>query len=196
MLASSLDYEVTLTAVARLAVPQMAEWCVVDIARTRRRAEASCGGACGPAKSRLGSRVGPEISVRPATRRLGPRPSCAAAGRSTPSSPKPCSWTRARDSRLSRVHARPRPDVLHVRASDCSRPHSGHDHLCRRFRRAPLWEGGSCARRGSGAARRGSHRECDALCRGTARANRAGGGAFRARARTKTACCSPWTPAG
>src|SRR5947208_2107237 len=32
-LASSLDYEVTLAAVARLAVPEMAEWCVVDMAR-------------------------------------------------------------------------------------------------------------------------------------------------------------------
>ena len=33
VLASSLDYEVTLAAVARLAVPQMADWCVVDMAR-------------------------------------------------------------------------------------------------------------------------------------------------------------------
>ena len=33
VLASSLDYEETLTAVARLAVQQMADWCVVDIAR-------------------------------------------------------------------------------------------------------------------------------------------------------------------
>ena len=34
VLASSLDYEVTLKAVARLAVPQMADWCVVDMARS------------------------------------------------------------------------------------------------------------------------------------------------------------------
>src|SRR4051812_12878490 len=34
VLASSLDYEVTLAAVARLAIPQIADWCVVDIARS------------------------------------------------------------------------------------------------------------------------------------------------------------------
>ncbi len=34
VLASSLDYETTLAAVARLAVPHVADWCVVDIAET------------------------------------------------------------------------------------------------------------------------------------------------------------------
>ena len=31
MLASSLDYRETLSSVARLAVPTLADWCVVDV---------------------------------------------------------------------------------------------------------------------------------------------------------------------
>ncbi len=54
LLASSLDYETTLTAVARMAVPHVADWCAVDMiepgGRTRRLAVAHID----PAKVRLG----------------------------------------------------------------------------------------------------------------------------------------------
>lgn len=39
MLAGSLDYEATLTAVANLAVPAIADWCAVDIGTASGRIE-------------------------------------------------------------------------------------------------------------------------------------------------------------
>ena len=64
VLASSLDYETTLAAVARMAVPHVADWCVVDMLEpdgaTRRLAVAHPD----PAQGRAGLGAGPALSAR------------------------------------------------------------------------------------------------------------------------------------
>ena len=66
ILGGSLDYEATLKAVAELAVPHMADWCAVDMARRRGRGRAPRGGRGTP--TRRGGR--PRRSI---TRRYPPR---------------------------------------------------------------------------------------------------------------------------
>ena len=59
-LASSLDYEVTLAKVARLAVPTFADWCAIDVAEDREHL------APGPARTDVHHRADEESAVRSA----------------------------------------------------------------------------------------------------------------------------------
>ena len=130
VLGSSLDYEQTLTDVARLAVPRIADWCAVDIfvgkparapgTRARRPAQGrprprAPGDDAGGVRSRR--RCGdphPHAGARPRDRRRG-----------------------ARDVRLRRAPARDRPlaGAALVRHGPARRPRQGLRHDQPRHRR-------------------------------------------------------------
>ena len=64
-LASSLDYETTLAAVARLAVPHVADWCVVDIAEPDGSIRRLAVAHADPARVELGWKLGADYPPRP-----------------------------------------------------------------------------------------------------------------------------------
>ena len=91
-LASSLDYEETLQRVAQLAVPGLADWCAVDVARRQPAPQARRRRARRPRQGRLRARVAQPLPAR-SQRRLAASTACCAPGApsSTPSSPTSCS---------------------------------------------------------------------------------------------------------
>ncbi len=66
VLASSLDYETTLAAVARLAVPHVADWCVVDIAEPDGSIRRLAVAHADPAQVELGRELGRRYPPHPA----------------------------------------------------------------------------------------------------------------------------------
>ena len=158
-LASSLDYETTLKTVASLAVPDIADWCTVDIvdehgdvqrlavahvdpqkAAPRRNAAGEVSGA-----ARRGRRRAAGDPLRPADDDGG-HPRCARrrGGARRGTSPRA---------------ARDRPHVLHLRAADDARPRDGRDHVRVGGVAPELRRRGSAVRAGSGVARRARGRE-------------------------------------
>ena len=78
MLAGSLDYQETLRAVARLAVPAVADWCAVDLAAGRRH-RARRGRARGPGADRARARDAGALPARPAHGRRASTACCGTA---------------------------------------------------------------------------------------------------------------------
>jgi PAS domain S-box-containing protein len=79
VLASSLNVEVTLGSVAKLAVPRIADWCFVDVQGPDGRAAPGGGGPHRRSEGRVGPRVGPALPRR-AGRADGTPNVCGPAG--------------------------------------------------------------------------------------------------------------------
>ena len=163
LLASSLDYESTLRAVARLAVPHLADWCVIDVADEEGIALADRDGARRRRQGVAGARARTALA--------------AAAGRAV----RPVRGTAqrhagavARDHRgpaaggrpgrgAPRGHPRDRPAVVHDRADVGARPCSRRPLVRHRRVGAELHGSRPRTRRGAGAAGGGRGRERAAL---------------------------------
>ena len=164
-LASSLDYRQTLTTVAKMAIPDIADWVRVDMLEDGRLRTLAVEHT-DPAKDRVRVRAGAALPGG-SRRHLWSTPRSAHRRERAHAGDLGGSAGGARRRRSpSQSRARARSVRVHVRAARRARANARRDHVCRRRFASALRAGRSGARRGACSPRRRCRRQRAALPRG------------------------------